>query len=216
MNHVGAGHGPEFAPPAGMAEPEIPNERRKSTRDRRARPGVARPPRFSLAPLVVLFLGLVLLNQLFAPGRAKTVPYSEIKNRISAHQVKEVRIGTTSIEAIPDTSISKGDGPDKWRAERPAVEDPALIQLLEARNGIAAGTIAIDLMIETPQAILGDQGQIAVPSLLSEQLCVPPAAMPRRTDSGGGAPRARKLTLTLSASSSAATTSCSSPSPSTH
>ncbi len=40
-----------------------------------------------------------------------------------------------------------------------------MLELLEARNGIAAGTIAIDLMIETPQAIVGHQGQIAVPSL---------------------------------------------------
>ena len=40
-----------------------------------------------------------------------------------------------------------------------------MLELLEARNGIA-GAIAIDLMIETPQAIIGHQGQIAVPSLL--------------------------------------------------
>jgi cell division protease FtsH len=115
-----------------MAEPNF-TERRKSNRDRRGKPG-PRPPRFSILPLLALFVGLVLLNQFFAPARAKTVPYSEIKNRISARQVKEVRIGTTVIEAIPDTTISKGDGPDRWRAERPSVEDPALIQLLEARN----------------------------------------------------------------------------------
>jgi cell division protease FtsH len=141
-----------------MAEPEFPNERRKSTRDRRARPGGARPRPFSLAPLVVLFLGLMLLNQLFSPGRAKTVPYSEIKNRISAHQVKEVRIGATSIEAIPDTSISKGDGPDRWRAERPAVEDPALIQLLEARNvpytGMAEGRWGFLLSLLLPLLLI--------------------------------------------------------------
>ena len=41
-----------------------------------------------------------------------------------------------------------------------------LLDLLEARNGIAAGAIAIDLMIETPQAIIGQQGQIAVPALV--------------------------------------------------
>ncbi|HYR10351.1 MAG TPA: ATP-dependent zinc metalloprotease FtsH [Longimicrobium sp.] len=115
-----------------MAEPNF-TERRKSNRDRRSKSG-PRPPRFSIVPLLVVFLGLVLLNQFFAPARARTVPYSEIKNRISDRQVKEVRIGTTSIEAIPDTTISKGDGPDRWRATRPGVEDPALIELLEARN----------------------------------------------------------------------------------
>ncbi|HEU0300166.1 MAG TPA: ATP-dependent zinc metalloprotease FtsH [Longimicrobium sp.] len=117
-----------------MADPNFPNDRRKATGDRRARPAGPRPPRFSLAPLLVLFLGLVLLNQLFAPQRARTVPYSEIKNRISDRQVKEVRIGATSIEAIPDTSISRGDGPDRWRATLPGVEDRQLIELLEARN----------------------------------------------------------------------------------
>ncbi len=119
-----------------MAEPNFPNDRRKSPTDRRAKPGGGlRPPRFSLAPLLLLFLALVLLNTFLSPGRAKTVTYSEIKNRISANQVKEVRIGTTAIEAIPDTSISKGDGPKRWRAVRPAnVEDTELIRLLEARN----------------------------------------------------------------------------------
>ena len=103
-----------------MAEPDFPNDRRKATTDRRARPGGGiRPPRFSLAPLLLLFLALVLLNTFLSPGRAKSVTYSEIKNRISANQVREVRIGTTTIEAIPDTSISRGDGPDRWRATRP-------------------------------------------------------------------------------------------------
>jgi cell division protease FtsH len=118
-----------------MAEPNFPNDRRKAPNDRRAKPGGGiRPPRFSLAPLLLLFLALVLLNQFLSPARAKTVSYSEIKNRVSANQVKEVRIGATAIEAIPDTSISKGDGPDRWRAVRPAVEDDQLIPLLEARN----------------------------------------------------------------------------------
>jgi cell division protease FtsH len=118
-----------------MAEPNFPNDRRKSPTDRRAKPGGGlRPPRFSLLPLLLLFLALVLLNTFLSPGRAKSVTYSEIKNRISANQVKEVRIGATAIEAIPDTTISKGDGPKRWRAVRPAVEDEQLIPLLEARN----------------------------------------------------------------------------------
>jgi citrate lyase beta subunit len=41
-----------------------------------------------------------------------------------------------------------------------------LLDLLEARNGIAAGIIKIDLMIEMPQAIIDQQGQIAVPALV--------------------------------------------------
>ncbi|MEO7910362.1 MAG: phosphoenolpyruvate kinase [Roseiflexaceae bacterium] len=41
-----------------------------------------------------------------------------------------------------------------------------MLELLEARNGITTSAIAIDLMIETPQAIIGQQGQIAVPALV--------------------------------------------------
>jgi cell division protease FtsH len=124
-----------------MADPDpIPNERRKGN-DRRTRPGPGgiRPPRFSLAPLLLLFLALVVLNQLFSPARAKTVSYSEIKNRISAGQVKEVRIGATALEAVPVDSISRGDGPDRWRAVLPGVEDNGLLPLLEARNVPVSG-----------------------------------------------------------------------------
>jgi cell division protease FtsH len=118
-----------------MAEPNFPNDRRKSAPDRRAKSGGGvRPPRFSMVPLLVMFLALVAVTQLVNPGRAKKVNYSEIKNRISANQVQEVRIGPGVIEAIPDTSISKGNGPDRWRADRPGVEDDQLIPLLEARN----------------------------------------------------------------------------------
>jgi citrate lyase beta subunit len=41
-----------------------------------------------------------------------------------------------------------------------------LLDQLEARNGIAASAIQIDLMIEAPQAIIGQQGQVAVPALI--------------------------------------------------
>jgi citrate lyase beta subunit len=42
-----------------------------------------------------------------------------------------------------------------------------LLDLLEARNGIASGAIKIDLMIETPQAIVNQHGQIGVPALIA-------------------------------------------------
>jgi citrate lyase beta subunit len=41
-----------------------------------------------------------------------------------------------------------------------------LLDRLEARSGIAAKAIGIDLMIETPQAIVNDRGEIAVPALV--------------------------------------------------
>jgi hypothetical protein len=41
-----------------------------------------------------------------------------------------------------------------------------LLDLLEGRNGIPSGAIAIDLMIETPQAIVNTRGEIGVPMLV--------------------------------------------------
>src|SRR5687768_4701310 len=116
-----------------MSEPPREPERRRGAPDRRLRPGGGvRPPRFSLAPLVLVFLGLILLNQLVSPSSGSSIPYSELKNRISARQVEKVRIGPTVVEAIPVDSIRAGDGPDRWRAVK--VEDEQLVALLEARG----------------------------------------------------------------------------------
>jgi citrate lyase beta subunit len=41
-----------------------------------------------------------------------------------------------------------------------------MLELLEARNGIASGSIRIDLMIELPQASIGEHGQVVVPELI--------------------------------------------------
>jgi cell division protease FtsH len=115
-----------------MSEPNVPTDRRGGS-DRRSRPGAApKPPRFSLLPLLLLFLGLVLLNHFLAPDRGETVAYSELKNRVAAGQVAEVRIGERAIEAVPTDSIREAGGPERWRAVR--VEDEQLLPLLEARQ----------------------------------------------------------------------------------
>jgi cell division protease FtsH len=116
-----------------MAKPPISKERRNGGPDRRGRSGAQpRPPRFSLLPLLLLFLGLVLLNQFLAPERADTIPYSELKNRVSAGQVQQVRIGPDAIEAVPLDSLREAGAPERWRAIR--VEDEQLLPLLEARQ----------------------------------------------------------------------------------
>jgi citrate lyase beta subunit len=48
-------------------------------------------------------------------------------------------------------------------------EVTALVQifnLLEAEHGLASGTLRIELMIETPQSIIGAEGRIAIPGLM--------------------------------------------------
>ncbi|HEX8393163.1 MAG TPA: ATP-dependent zinc metalloprotease FtsH [Longimicrobium sp.] len=115
-----------------MADSKPSSERRRG-QDRRQRPGGGiTPPRFSVFPIVLVLLGLLLAAQLLQPPRAKKIGYSELKNRISARQVEQVTIGETVIEAVPADSIRAGNGPDRWRADK--VEDPSLVTLLEARN----------------------------------------------------------------------------------
>ncbi|HEX8320937.1 MAG TPA: ATP-dependent zinc metalloprotease FtsH [Longimicrobium sp.] len=113
-----------------MAQPEFPNERRRG--DRRQRPGGGmKPPRFSMWPLLALF-GVLILANVLGPTRPTKIPYSDLKNRISARQAEKVRIGATTIEAIATDSIRKAGGPERWRADK--VEDDQLVPLLEARN----------------------------------------------------------------------------------
>jgi cell division protease FtsH len=113
-----------------MAQSDFPNERRRGDRRQRTGGGM-KPPRFSMWPLLVLFGALILMNVL-APARPTKIPYSDLKNRISARQVEKVRIGATTIEAVATDSIRKAGGPERWRADK--VEDEQLVPLLEARN----------------------------------------------------------------------------------
>ncbi|HEY0021586.1 MAG TPA: ATP-dependent zinc metalloprotease FtsH [Longimicrobium sp.] len=82
-------------------------------------------------PLLVLF-GVLILANVLGPTRPTKIPYSDLKNRISARQAEKVRIGATTIEAIATDSIRKAGGPERWRADK--VEDDQLVPLLEARN----------------------------------------------------------------------------------
>jgi cell division protease FtsH len=113
-----------------MAQPEFPNERRRGDRRQRTGGGM-KPPRFSMWPLLVLF-GVLILANVLGPTRPTKIPYSDLKNRISARQAEKVRIGATTIEAIATDSIRKAGGPERWRADK--VEDDQLVPLLEARN----------------------------------------------------------------------------------
>ncbi|WP_414682910.1 ATP-dependent zinc metalloprotease FtsH [Longimicrobium sp.] len=90
-----------------------------------------KPPRFSMWPLLALF-GVLILANVLGPTRPTKIPYSDLKNRISARQAEKVRIGATTIEAIATDSIRKAGGPERWRADK--VEDDQLVPLLEARN----------------------------------------------------------------------------------
>jgi cell division protease FtsH len=106
-------------------------ERRRSGGDRRRRT-TAQRARFTLFYFVVAFLLLVGLNLLLGQEDASQIPYSELKQRVEAGHVQEVRFRGQQITAVPDTAAVE-DAPDVWRATR--VEgDEALIPLLEAQG----------------------------------------------------------------------------------
>jgi cell division protease FtsH len=123
-----------------MADPQKPGEqtpldRRKGTNDRRERgAGNSWRPRFSIGPIILVFLALIALNVLLSGSRPEEIDYSEMRERIAAGQVQEVRVGETRIEAVPADTIAGMEGvPDRWVARwvRP---DETLVPLLEAHG----------------------------------------------------------------------------------
>jgi cell division protease FtsH len=88
-------------------------------------------------PLFYILLALLLIlgiNYLAGQQGRKAIPYSELKARIAAGEVKEVSIGANQIQATPVDSLARGRIPVVWTAVR-VQDDPTLIPLLEA-NGV--------------------------------------------------------------------------------
>ncbi|HEX8273894.1 MAG TPA: ATP-dependent zinc metalloprotease FtsH [Longimicrobiaceae bacterium] len=115
----------------------------KTLKDRRKNPDrrVTRGPggplddrktRFSVGYLVVAFLALVAINYLLAGQGSKPLAYSEFKDKVRAGQVKEVRLGESTIQAVPTDSIAKADKIRTWSVTRTGVtNDETLYPLLE-------------------------------------------------------------------------------------
>ncbi|MDR0787778.1 MAG: ATP-dependent zinc metalloprotease FtsH [Gemmatimonadota bacterium] len=87
---------------------------------------------YFFAALLVLAMAQSLITR---PDRAE-ISYSELKQRVAAGQIGEVRIGPTVIEALPrDTSQAAG-APLVWRATPPPQPDDSFLPLLDA-NGVS-------------------------------------------------------------------------------
>jgi uncharacterized protein DUF6986 len=95
--------------------------------------------------------------------------------RVKSFAPESLRRAIRTLDMVITTLAARAGGviPPHFVVTLPKVMIPEqvsalaeMLDLLEARNGIAAGAIAIDLMLETTQAIVGHQGQIAVPSLV--------------------------------------------------
>jgi len=130
-----------------MANPNNrpPVERRKANRDRRTSPVPGGPlddrkTRFSVGYLVFAFLALIAVHYLLAGQGTKELPYSELKERIRAGQVKEVRLSPDRVHAVPLDSIRKAEGITGWTTPRAGVNDETLVPLLDARKVKYGGT----------------------------------------------------------------------------
>jgi citrate lyase beta subunit len=87
---------------------------------------------------------------------------------LRARSVRTLDIFVTALAA--ETS---GKLPDNFVITVPKVQLPEqvsaavqLFELLEKKNGLAAGSLKIELMIETPQSIINERGEIALYSLV--------------------------------------------------
>ncbi|MBX6366037.1 MAG: ATP-dependent metallopeptidase FtsH/Yme1/Tma family protein, partial [Gemmatimonadetes bacterium] len=110
-------------------------ERRRGTGDRRITSGPMgdRRMRFSLLYFVVVLLLLIGLNYLLTRGSTRELPYSELKSRIAAGQVKRVVLGEATVRAEPVDSLVRRGAPEVWTAVR-VQGDPELVPLLEREH----------------------------------------------------------------------------------
>ena len=124
-------------PARGMADGNKTLKDRRKNPDRRVTRGPGGPlddrkTRFSVGYLVVAFLALVAINYLLAGQGSKPLAYSEFKDKVRAGQVKEVRLGESTIQAVPTDSIAKADKIRTWSVTRTGVtNDETLYPLLE-------------------------------------------------------------------------------------
>ncbi len=102
---------------------------RRGPKDDRRRRSKAQRARFTLFYFLVAFMLLLGLNLLMGQQDTAEVTYSELKERIAAGHVQEVRFRGQRITAVPDTAAVE-DPPDAWTSVRVEGDD-ALIPLLE-------------------------------------------------------------------------------------
>ncbi|MQA92853.1 MAG: ATP-dependent zinc metalloprotease FtsH [Gemmatimonas sp.] len=147
-----------------MANPShFRKDRRSGNPDRRSGPSPGSPiddrrTRFSLGYFFLAILILIALQSLIGRQGTDEIPYSELKSRIAAGQVAEVRIGSRVVEAVPVDSLRQEAGVEVWRANLLPYEDEELIPLLEqhgvAYEGVLEGWLSQALVWLLPVGLL--------------------------------------------------------------
>ena len=96
--------------------------------------------------------------------------------RIKSFGEEWARRGARTLELFVDALLAESGGvlPDNFVITLPKVMIPEqprtlvrLLELLEARHGLAAGSLRFELMIETTQALIGPDGYCPLPALLA-------------------------------------------------
>ncbi|HET9982525.1 MAG TPA: ATP-dependent metallopeptidase FtsH/Yme1/Tma family protein, partial [Longimicrobiales bacterium] len=95
--------------------------------------------RFSVLYFIAVLLLLIGLNYILTQSSTREIPYSELKSRIAAGQVKEVMLGDETMRATPVDSLVRRGAPEMWTAVR-VKDDPELVPLLEREHVQYAGT----------------------------------------------------------------------------
>jgi cell division protease FtsH len=110
--------------------------RRADRRQKDRRRGVAsgmgdRRTRFSLIYFLIVIAFVFALHSLLGQATTSQIPYSELKQRITAGQVANVVAGPDRIRAEPTDSMKAAGAPDAWTTTMPAHGDDELIPLLD-------------------------------------------------------------------------------------
>jgi len=99
--------------------------------------------------------------------------YFGIRSKAFTPQAAERAIGTIDI-FLTRLVESAGRVPDNFAVTLPKVDSAVQVEALagtldklEASLGIESGSIRIELMVETPRAVIGPFGEIALPSLIA-------------------------------------------------
>jgi len=124
--------GPEQEKPNSPDDRRFGKERRKPGSDRRrAAMGMGdKRTRFSVMYFVIAFLVLIALNTMLSRANTRQVPYSELKQRIEAGQIREVVLTPEVMRAVVVDSLRARAGAEVLTAVR-VPDDPELIPLLE-------------------------------------------------------------------------------------
>ena len=106
--------------------------------------------------------------------RDKTLPpFIGIRLKPLNEDLRTRSVRTLDIFVTALAAETSGELPDNFVITVPKVQLPEqvsaaveLFEVLEKKNGLAAGSLKIELMIETPQSIINERGEIALYSLV--------------------------------------------------